>query len=93
MFLKLFRSVWVKFLLSCAIIYFMVEEMISGELTFFWFLIMTLSLAYLLMSQTNMVTSRWGSYVDDVRRDVEHEEEEEEKKKDDDDHQGPIGWA
>jgi len=90
MLLKLFRSGWVKFLLSCAIIYTMINQMISGELSAFWFLIMTLSLSYLLISQKTILTNRWN--VDDVQRDVEDEDKKAPKDKDDDDHP-PMGWA
>ena len=54
MMLKFMQSRWIKFVLSAIIVFIMTKEMISGGLTVFWFLIYTLSLAYLFSTIKNI---------------------------------------
>jgi len=93
MLLRFWQSGWIKFLLSCIIIWSLLTDIMSGEITVFWFLIMTLSLAYLLISQKTILTNRWGGYVDDVRSEIKEEDEKKKKDEDDNEPPGPIGWA
>jgi len=71
MLLKFWQSGWVKFVLSCIIVYLMVGGMISGELTIFWFLIHTLCLSYLLMSQRSILSKKWDEIRDELDDDDE----------------------
>ena len=85
MLLKFWQSGWVKFVLSCIIVYLMVGGMISGELTIFWFLIHTLCLSYLLMSQRSILSERWNEYIEEIRDELDDD--------DDDDEPGPNRWV
>jgi hypothetical protein len=58
MILRFMASGLVKFVISCIILYTMITNMMSGELTTFWFLMYTLALAILLASHKNIKRKR-----------------------------------
>lgn len=60
MILRLMTSGLVKFVISCVILYTMITNMMSGELTTFWFLMYTLALAILLASHKNIRKEKDG---------------------------------
>ena len=49
--IEFLRSNWIKFIISLVVVWWLVSDIMSGEITPFWFLLLTFFLAYLLTSR------------------------------------------